>query len=171
MKKRRTLIIALLLVAALCLGIGYAEITDTLTVNGDANAKPHQENLVVEFTEINNKIKCSGEIQTDHTVATFNTTQLVVKDDTASAEYTVMNKSAEYSATIAAPSISFTSGSEYFDVTTDFGEGTTRELAPNQSTTFTVTVKLKHAVTDERACKFTIINNVTAVEPAAATLE
>ena len=35
MKKRRTLIISLLLVAALALGIGYAEFTSTMNVNGE----------------------------------------------------------------------------------------------------------------------------------------
>lgn len=35
MKKRRTLVISLLLVAALCLGIGYAAFTSTMTINGE----------------------------------------------------------------------------------------------------------------------------------------
>ena len=170
MKKRRTLIIALLLVAALCLGIGYAEITDTLTINGDANAKPHQENLVVEFTNIKDMDKCSGAIQTDATVATFNTTQLVVKDDAATATYVIQNKSAEYSATISAPSINYTEGAAYFTVSTNFGDAE-RTLAPGATTEFTVTVKLNHAVTEERACKFTIVNNVVGLEPAAAVVE
>ena len=43
MKKRRTLIIALLLVAALCLGIGYAAVSETLLWNGTI------ENDAVEF--------------------------------------------------------------------------------------------------------------------------
>ena len=44
MKKRRTLIIALLLVAALCLGIGYAAVSETLLWNGTI------ENDAVEFS-------------------------------------------------------------------------------------------------------------------------
>ncbi len=43
MKKRRTLIISLLLVAALCLGIGYAAVSETLLWNGTI------ENDAVEF--------------------------------------------------------------------------------------------------------------------------
>lgn len=43
MKKRRTLIIALLLIAALCLGIGYAAVSETLLWNGTI------ENDAVEF--------------------------------------------------------------------------------------------------------------------------
>ena len=40
MKKRRTLIISMLLIAALCLGIGYAAVaaTDTLTIGGTISA-------------------------------------------------------------------------------------------------------------------------------------
>lgn len=40
MKKRRTLVIGLLLVAALCLGIGYAALTDDLLINGQINYDP-----------------------------------------------------------------------------------------------------------------------------------
>ena len=57
MKKRRTLIIALLLVAALCLGIGYAAVSETLLWNGTI------ENDAVEFSvkfETTNKTAVSG---------------------------------------------------------------------------------------------------------------
>ena len=40
MKKRRTLIISLLLVAALALGVGYATITRDLSVQGTAKSTP-----------------------------------------------------------------------------------------------------------------------------------
>lgn len=36
MKRRRTLIVSLLLVAALCMGVGYAAVSGTLTINGTA---------------------------------------------------------------------------------------------------------------------------------------
>lgn len=165
MKRRRTLIVALLLVAALALGIGYASITDTLTIGGNASVKPHQENFKVIFQEIKNQDKCTAAIQTDKTVATFTTTQLVEGEDTASATFVVVNNSDEYSATIDAPTISITTGSDYFDVTTDFGTAT-KTIAPGETCEFTVTVKLRRAVTEERSCEFTITNNVTAVEAA-----
>ena len=164
MKKRRNLIIALLLIAALALGIGYAAVTDSLTITGNANVKPHQDNLEVIFTDIKNKDKCTATIQTDATVATFTTTQLEVGGNTASATFVVTNQSPEYKATIDAPTIAITTGSEYFEVTTDFGTESRTLNAVDGTTEFTVTVKLKGAVTEERACEFTITNNVTAVE-------
>ena len=163
MKKRRNLIIALLLIAALALGIGYAAVTDTLSIGGNATVKPHQENLVVEFDSIKNPSKCTAAIQTDKTVATFTTTQLVNGEETATATFVVKNNSPEYSATIAAPSIAITTGDLYFNVTTDFGTES-RTLAPNEVTEFTVTVELERAVVEEQTCEFTITNNVTAVE-------
>ena len=47
MKKRRTLIISLLLIAALALGIGYAGFTTDLTVNGNAVLKSTETSGVV----------------------------------------------------------------------------------------------------------------------------
>ena len=163
MKKRRNLIIALLLIAALALGIGYAAVTDTLSIGGNATVKPHQENLIVEFDSIKNPSKCTAAIQTDKTVATFTTTQLVNGGETATATFVVKNNSPEYSATIDAPSIVITTGDLYFNVTTDFGTAS-RTLAPNEVTEFTVTVELERAVVEEQTCEFTITNTVTAVE-------
>ena len=167
MKKRRNLIIALLLIAALALGLGYAAVTDTLSIGGNATVKPHQDNLNVIFTDIKNKDKCTATIQTDETVATFTTTQLVNGGDTATATFVVTNKSPEYQATVDAPTIAITTGGEYFDVTTDFGTESRTLNAKDGTTEFTVTVKLKGAVTEERTCEFTITNNVTAVEVIA----
>jgi hypothetical protein len=171
MKKRRTLIISLLLVAAIALGVGYAEITDILTINGNANVKPHTTNFVVEFAgEPTNLIKCTSHLQTDKTVASFNTTQLVEAGDQAKATYTIVNKSTQYNATVNAPTFSV-SENEYFKVTTDWGTDS-RTLAAKDgeteaTTTFTVTVTLKKAVIEEQTFEFTITNNVEAVEVAS----
>lgn len=165
MKKRRNLIIAFLLIAALALGIGYAAVTDSLSIGGNATVKPHQDNLDVIFDSIKDQNKCTAAIQTDKTVATFTTTQLTDGGDTATATFVVINNSAEYSATIDKPDIVITTGNLYFDVQTNWGEAS-RTLAPNETTEFTVTVTLKKAVTEERTCEFTITNNVTAVEAA-----
>ena len=42
MKKRRTFIVSMLLVAALALGIGYAALSDTLDINGTADVNQSQ---------------------------------------------------------------------------------------------------------------------------------
>ena len=50
MKKRRTLIIAALLVAALALGIGYAALSRDLQINGSANLQGDNEDFDISFT-------------------------------------------------------------------------------------------------------------------------
>lgn len=50
MKKRRTIIISLLLVAALALGIGYANLTVQLEISGDASLSYDPNACWVEFT-------------------------------------------------------------------------------------------------------------------------
>ena len=165
MKRRRTLVISILLVAALCLGIGYAALTDTLTIGGNANVKPHAENLKVEFTDITEIKKCTAAIQTDKTVASFTTTQLLTTGDTASAKFTVTNNSPELSATIDAPVIT-NNNTEYFEITTDF-PAAGKTLAKGESMQFTVTVKLIKTSVEEQACEFTITNDVTGVEITA----
>ena len=42
MKKRRTLVVAFVLVAALCLGIGYAAVSTTLDITGSATMLPNK---------------------------------------------------------------------------------------------------------------------------------
>ena len=163
MKRKRTLITAVLLIAALALGIGYAAITDTLTIGGNATVKPHTENFSVIFSEIKDQNKCTAAIQTDKTVATFATTQLVSGGESASATFVVQNTSPEYKATIGIPAISITTGDEYFDIATSFGD-VEKTIAPGESFEFTVTVTLDRAVVEEQSCEFTIVNNVTAVE-------
>ena len=70
MKKRRTLIISLLLVAALALGIGYAVQTGTVELNGEVSNKPHAVKLV--FVENGSsihesKVTTDGGVQVDST--------------------------------------------------------------------------------------------------------
>ena len=69
MKKRRTLIISLLLVAALCLGIGYAAFSSTMTMNGEAqmggiasqvNFKSATVNAASTATAVNTTVSGEG---------------------------------------------------------------------------------------------------------------
>ena len=58
MKNRRIVIVAFMLVAALCLGIGYAEtLSDTLEVKGElpAFAVEQQHNIAVQFVTVANE--------------------------------------------------------------------------------------------------------------------
>ncbi len=97
MKKRRTLIIALLLVAALCLGIGYAAVTDVLDITGvvEADAKDMEDALDgdVYFSAIDNSdpkaalSELVGGSPTDN--ATFMVSGLATPGETVSVTYTI----------------------------------------------------------------------------------
>lgn len=108
MKKRRTLIISLLLVAALALGIGYAGFTSELTINGEAVMNATSTSLVniSNVTEVSKHgdLTLTSENLGSKTVGVditgFSTTQ-----DYIVIEVTVENPH-EFEVTLSAPSLS-----------------------------------------------------------------
>ena len=71
MKNRRTTLIAFVLIAALCVGIGYAALTDTLTIGGNVSASANELDAAVKFCEIRNISKPTHANAVDPTI-TFN---------------------------------------------------------------------------------------------------
>lgn len=140
MKKKNTYVGLVLLLAVLMLGIGYAAMSNiTLNIGGGAGASVEDENFKVKFT---GTPQTSGDnitatITDDHN-ATINVS-LTAKGDKATATYTILNDSADLSASVAIPSIT-NSNTEYFTVTTDMADA--ELLASGADTTVTVTVEL-----------------------------
>ena len=92
MKKRRTLVISLLLVAALALGIGYAEMSKMLTINGDGILNQKDSSFVVEFTDGDITADC-GTVEYNGTSADFNIANISSKGEKAVITLTVTNNS------------------------------------------------------------------------------
>ena len=92
MKKRRTLVISLLLVAALALGIGYAEMSKMLTINGDGILNQKDSSFVVEFTAGTITDGC-GTVEFNGTSADFNIANISSKGEKAVITLTVTNNS------------------------------------------------------------------------------
>ena len=92
MKKRRTIIISLLLVAALVLGVGYAEMTRMLTINGDAILNQNNDSFVVEFTD-KSITADKGSVTINGTSADFNIENIADIGDKAVITLTVTNNS------------------------------------------------------------------------------
>lgn len=92
MKKRRFLIISLLLVAALTLGIGYAEMTKLLTINGDGILYQNDTAFVVEFTQ-GTITDDTGTVKFSGTSSDFNITGISNVGDEAVVTLTVTNNS------------------------------------------------------------------------------
>ena len=87
MKKRRTLIIALLLVAALCLGIGYAAQSGYVEVSGNISNQPHPVKLVF-VEEGSSLVKSSVTNNNDQKVPSTNN-ELVVQDNKSTASFDI----------------------------------------------------------------------------------
>ena len=66
MKSRRIVIIALVLAASLTIGVGYAALTDALTVSGTGvisqTAANEQFDGEVYFTNVENPVNCTAEL-------------------------------------------------------------------------------------------------------------
>ena len=166
MKKRRTLIISLLLVAALCIGIGYAGVSTQLKIIGTASSD--QQAIDVVFT--NGSIKSTAS--TDNVVKTAIQTNsshaytapavevkpivkgLTHQDDSITFTYTITNNN-DYAVTLAKPSITLAS-TTVLAVTTSMDSITTQNLGAGDSTTIDVTVKLAIVSADPITETFTV---------------
>lgn len=91
MKKRRTLIISLLLIAALALGIGYAALSSVMfNITGTAKVNAVQENFVVKFTGKPAVENCTASITADR-MADIAVNSLTVPGQVAKATFTIIN--------------------------------------------------------------------------------
>lgn len=147
MKKRRTLIISLLLVAALCLGIGYAALTDVLDINGtaDVNQTAAEEafDADVFFTNAvaNQTGNVASVVASDNDMASFTASNLKGQGDTATFTFTIQNGS-DVSAVVT-PTLASdgNTNAEYFTITSDWN-AQPKTLAAGAQETYTVTVTL-----------------------------
>ena len=147
MKKRRTFIVSMLLIAALALGIGYAALTDVLDINGTADVNQSQAeadfDLNVYFSAVS-KIHDDDKVSItdgDNDMASFTINSLKGKDDTASFTFTITNDSdldAMVTPTFAADG---NTNPTYFSIESDWA-GQPREIKAGESDTYTVTVTL-----------------------------
>ena len=153
MKKRRTLIVSLLLIAALALGIGYAALTDVLDINGsaDINQSAAEEafNADVYFTNAvaNQEGNSASVDSSDNDMANFTASTLKGAGDTATFTFTIANNSDV--AAVVTPSLASdgNSNTEYFEIKSDWN-ATARTMAAGSTDTYTVTVKLLKTPTE-----------------------
>lgn len=150
MTSTRKIIAAIVIVAVLMLGIGYAAITNiTLDIQGNATAVGNQANFVVGFTgtpttKITTAVTPTGVTPeasatidgNDETQATINVTNLTAKGDTVVAIYTVKNSSADLAAEL---STSTTSTNTDYTVISKLDKN---YIKPNEVATVTVTIVL-----------------------------
>ena len=188
MKKRKTFIAMVIVIAILLLGIGYAAVSNvTLNLTGTANIKANADfaveydtshtvvvdpNDTVEWAQNDNRAVVAGSYQS--TTAAIMTVYLDSSNTAATAIYKVDNNSTELGATLAA-SITQISGAnaEYFsnitavyytdaNCTQALGNNT---LAAGDSAYLKVTVGLaKSPINDITSASFSVTTTATPQE-------
>ena len=137
-----------LIVLVLLLGVGYATVSSvSLNINGTSKAETKELQVFYDGTNSGTSDKVtaiSSPVKTRE--ATF-TVESMTLDETVTMTFEVKNYETDVNATLAAPSVTQNTKSEYFQVTTSCDKTT---LNAGDTATITVNVKLiKTPVTDE----------------------
>lgn len=177
MKNRKTVIVAFLLIATLLLGVGYAALSDTLTINATATvSKTAAESVFdedVKFTAVSAITYPTGVTTGAAAIidtaadSTSDTGKITIDDgvlkntgDEVKVTYTISNVG-DLAASVAKPTINNTNET-YFSVTTDWGDAA-KDLAAGEAISVVVTIKLvKTPTADENTTgSFTLTFDAT----------
>lgn len=147
MKKRRTLLAALLVCALLVVGVGYAATSTTLNIEGEAKTSSTDAKVYFSKAEIKEGDQSPtgsatpGVAGTDVKAITFTASGLKQAGDDVTATYTIQNDS-NYPVKLT---LTTTEPSSDFTLTTSFTETTLKPkdaASTEDEYTFTVTVTL-----------------------------
>lgn len=180
MKNRKTVVVAFLLVAVMLLGVGYAALTDTLTIIGNAHIDIGTANNTFDekiyFSDAEATSTTGTGTQADvasYTAddATFTANKLAVKDEKSVFTFTITNDSnVNALISVAATKLSgvanpSNSNTDKFIVEYTYPQG--MEIASNGGTiTVVVTVTVKEPVTVATSATFGIELTATSIDPA-----
>ncbi len=189
MKNRRIILISFLLVTTLCVGIGYAAVQDTLTINGTASADAQQAlDGDVYFDKSSAKVVSSGsgeaesgqeaqsldsvKISEDGNTATLTAKSLRSQGETVVFSLMIKNDSPDLSVKVT-PQTANNSNEEYFTVKYDWESSTPSDfaettIANNGSKTLTVTITLAKTPTADAGESATFSVEIDAVYDTSA---
>ena len=175
MKKRRTLVISLLLIAALALGIGYAGVSTQLVIRTTAASEVQAMDVgftagsMVSTTKAHQEENYTITVDDGYDEATLNGKTVIrvepsisglrYSNDTVVLEYTITNNN-DYAVKVKAPVVSLPAET-VLDVTTDWGTaektlGGIHSGTGANTATVTVTIKLNTASADPITENFNI---------------
>lgn len=176
MKNRKTVIVAFMLVAVLLLGIGYAALSDTLTIIGNAHIDIGAANTTFDEKVYFSDAKATSSTGTGATAdvvsftaddATFTANKLAVKGETSVFTFTIKNDSnVDAKVTVNAKKLSgaenpSNSNTDKFSVEYELSSDT---IASKGTITVTVTVEVVKPITSATSATFGIEYTVTTVE-------
>ena len=177
MKNRKTVIVAFLLIAVMLLGIGYAALTDTLTIIGNAHIDIGAANnsfdekvyfSAAEATSTTGTGATADVVSFNADDATFTANKLAVKGEKSVFTFTIKNDSnVDAKVTVNPTKLSgvdnpSNSNTDKFTVSYDLSSDT---ITSNGGTiTVTVTVEVVNPITSATSATFGIEYTVTTVE-------
>lgn len=178
MKNRKFVVVAFLVVAAMLLGIGYAALTDTLTIIGNAHIdydvanKTFDERVYFSAAEATSSTGTGTVADTasyNLDDATFTANKLALVNEESVFTFTIKNESnVDAEITVADKKLSgadnpSNSNTEIFEVTYEYPDGT---IIAKQGGTIdvVVTVKVKVPVTAATSATFGIELTATSVD-------
>lgn len=171
MKNRKLAIVAFFLAAVMCIGAGYAVLTDILDIQGVANVSATEAEKVFEskiyFTNaVANEPGNSAEVSTNNNdKATFTANTLAYEGNKATFTFTILNENGTLDANVT-PKITANTKPEYFAVSSDWN-GETTLIEAGKSKTYTLTVELLKTPTETLGTSITIELTAVSKEPAA----
>lgn len=178
MKKRNTTIFAFLLLAAVGMGVGYAALTDNLTVGGNVGAVAADDewDSQIYFSENAGEItKPDGATATytrgsDLDSVTIEVGGLDAKGEKVVVPVTIENANKDYAADLVLKTeiTTTTAVDTDFTITTDFVDGTDLAKATdagNGTYTFNVTITLNVQPTKELTASFTMKFDAVSIDP------
>ena len=179
MKKRRTVVAVFLIVAILTLGIGYAALSDDLTVTAGANSPAFDPNVYFasdyDITSGTRNGAAVSDVKSDDTsnddyaitVSGTGTDEIVIdvdsflatKDDEIVLVFTVVNES-NFEVTLSNPTVTAAGTDGTFTATAVLAATT---LAPKTgTTTLTVTITMANDISGNDAAEETFTIAITA---------
>ena len=161
MKNRRIVVVAIMLVAVLCLGVGYAALNDTITATGTVNVNATGFDLQWEEDDTS----AITTTASDNTLTfTVDAAKLVNEGDSVTIKAKVKNASTQsFSAKITA--VTVTNDSDFYSVAYN-GIAVNDVIAENASQDVTITVTLDQMPAENiTGHTFTITINAEAVVP------
>ena len=154
MKKKSMLIIAILLMS-----IGFAAISTTLIINGNANVSENNEDFSVIFTAASidgNDVYSTAVDETKKTI-TFTTSELKTLGQTSILTYVITNNSSNYDANVAVTCVPKTGTTAKYTSIKNKLENDATAVKAKSTVNGTLTVTLDkvatESVTEEYTCK------------------
>ena len=172
MKKRRTLIISLLLVAALALGVGYAAVSDTLDIIGNIEADGDEMNetfdgLVyfsnAEVTGKSANVTAEASVSgTNNDTGNYGISKLKAVGDYAAVTFTIKN---EYTETVWVTVPDSHEHDTESCITIESNYTAPIEIVGGGTATFTITVTLESLTTTDISLNHSVQISATDIDP------